>query len=54
MPYNIYNEDKEKMRVVNRKEEAEQLVATRKDWTFSFFKLPKKQLETYQFEEALF
>ena len=53
MPYAIYNEDGEKMRVVQRKEEAEQLVATRKDWTFSFFKLPK-QTTTYQFEEAPF
>ena len=54
MPYNIYNEDHEKMRVVQRKEEAEQLVATRTDWTFSFFRLPKHQPTTYQFEEAPF
>lgn len=54
MPYNIYNEDGEKMRVVHRKEEAEQLVATRIDWKFNFFKLPKQQPTTYQFEEALF
>ena len=53
MPYAIYNEDGEKMRVVHRKEEAEQLVATRTDWTFKFFKLLVKQT-TYQFEEALF
>ena len=53
MPYAIYNEDGEKMRVVHRKEEAEQLLATRTDWTFKFFKLPVKQT-TYQFEEALF
>ena len=53
MPYAIYNEDGEKMRVVQRKEEAEQLVATRTDWTFKFFKLPK-QTNTHQFEEAPF
>ena len=54
MPYNIYDEDGEKMRVVHRKEEAEQLVATHSDWSFTFFKLPKQQSTTYQFEEALF
>lgn len=54
MPYAIYNEDGEKMRVVQRKEEAEQIVATRTDWTFKFFKLDKKQPTTYQFEEAPF
>ena len=54
MPYAIYNEDGEKMRVVQRKEEAEQLVATRPDWTFRFFKLPKQEATTYQFEEAPF
>ena len=53
MPYAIYNEDGEKMRVVQRKEEAEQLVATRNEWTFKFFKQPVKQT-TYQFEEAPF
>ena len=53
MPYAIYNEDGEKMRVVHRKEEAEQLLATRTGWTLKFFKLPVKQT-TYQFEEALF
>jgi hypothetical protein len=52
--YAIYNEDGEKMRVVQRKEEAEQLVATRTDWTFKFFKLDKKPATAYQFEEAPF
>ena len=54
MAYAIYNEDGEKMRVVHRKEEAEQLVATRNDWTFKFFKLPKLIPEAIHFEEALF
>jgi len=42
------------MRVVSRLEEAKQLVATRTDWTYTFFRLPKKQLEQYNFEEAPF
>lgn len=54
MPYAIYNEDGEKMRVVQRKEEAEQLVATRTDWTFKFFKLPKAAPDSLNFEEAPF
>lgn len=54
MPYAIYNEDGEKMRVVHRKEEAEQLLATRTGWTLKFFKLPKAIPESIHFEEALF
>ena len=54
MPYAIYNEDGEKMRVVHRKEEAEQLVATRSAWTFKFFKLPKAIPDSIHFEEAPF
>ncbi len=54
MPYIIYNEDNEKMRVVHRLEEAQQLVANKTDWTYKFFKKPKQVVDLSQFEEALF
>lgn len=54
MPYIIYNEDSEKMRVVHRLEEAQQLVKNRKDWTYKFFKKPKQEVDLSQFEEAPF
>ena len=54
MPYIIYNEDNEKMRVVHRLEEAQQLVKNRKDWSFKFFKKPKQVVDLSQFEEAPF
>jgi hypothetical protein len=53
MPYTIYTEDNEKMRVVSRLEEAKALIANKPDWTYKFFRKPK-QNPTYQFEEALF
>ena len=52
MPYTIYNEDNEKMRVVSRLEEAKQLVQTRADWSYKFFRKP--QPEPFNFEEAPF
>ena len=54
MPYIIYNEDNEKMRVVHRLEEAQQLVANKTDWTYKFFKKPKQVIDLSQFEEAPF
>jgi hypothetical protein len=54
MPYNIYNEDNEKMRVVSRLEEAKQLIANKPDWSYKFFRTPTKQIEQYNFEEAPF
>lgn len=54
MPYMIYNEDGEKMRVVSRLEEAKQLVETRADWSYKFFKKPVKTLDLNDFEEAPF
>ena len=52
MPYTIYKEDDEKMRVVSRLEEAKQLVENRSGWTYTFFKIPKP--EPFNFEEAPF
>ena len=54
MPYIIYNEDNEKMRVVRRLEEAQQLVANKTDWTYKFFKKPKQVVDLSEFEEAPF
>ena len=54
MPYIIYNEDNEKMRVVGRLEEAKQLIANKPDWSYKFFRKPKQEPDTYQFEEAPF
>lgn len=54
MPYIIYNEDNEKMRVVHRLEEAQQLVANKTDWTYKFFKKPKQIVDLSEFEEAPF
>ena len=52
MPYNIYNEDNEKMRVVSRLEEAKQLIANKPDWSYTFFRVAKP--EPFKFEEAPF
>ena len=52
MPYLIYNEDGEKMRIVNKLEEAKDLIKNKPDWTYKFFKTPKP--EPYNFEEAPF
>lgn len=54
MPYSIYNEDDEKMRVVSRLEEAKQLVESRAGWSYKFFRAPTKQPEQFNFEEAPF
>jgi hypothetical protein len=54
MPYIIYNEDNEKMRVVHRLEEAKHIIKTRTDWTYKFFKKPKQVIDLSQFEEAPF
>ena len=54
MPYIIYNEDGEKMRVVQRLEEAKHLVETRQDWSYKFFKKPKDVVDLTRFEDAPF
>lgn len=54
MPYIVCNEDNEKMRVVHRLEEAQQLVKNRRGWTYKFFKKPKQVVDLSQFEEAPF
>jgi hypothetical protein len=53
MSYIIYNEDGEKMRVVGRKEEAENLIQNRTGWTIKCVRKTKVK-PTYQFEEAPF
>lgn len=52
--YVIYNEDKEKMRVVGRQEEARQIVSSREGWTFKCVKNPKPIPDLSNFEEAPF
>ena len=52
MPYSIYNEDDEKMRVVSRLEEAKQLVENRLGWSYKFFRKPEPK--PFNFEEAPF
>lgn len=52
MPYTVYNEDKEKMRVVGRLEEAKNLIANKPDWSYTFFKKPEPK--PFNFEEAPF
>ena len=52
MPYIIYDEDGEKMRVVGKLEEAKALVKDRQDWSYKYFKPPKP--EPFNFEEAPF
>ena len=54
MPYTVYNEDGEKMRVVGRLEEAKNLIANKPDWSYKFFKTPKQEPEPFNFEEAPF
>ena len=52
MPYAIYDEDGEKMRVVNKLEEAKDLIKNKPDWTYKFFK--KHEPKPFNFEEAPF
>lgn len=54
MAYMVYDEDGEKMRVVYKLEEAKQLVETRPDWTYKFFKKEVKTFDLNNFEEAPF
>lgn len=52
--YVIYNEDKEKMRIVGRREEARQIVSSRDGWTLVCVKNPKPIPDLSTLEEALF
>ena len=52
--YVIYNEDKEKMRIVGRREEARQIVSSRDGWTFVCVKNPKPIPDLSTLEEAPF
>jgi hypothetical protein len=54
MAYNIKDENGELMRVVHRKEEAEQIVQQREGWTFKCVRKPVRKVDLSQFEEALF
>jgi hypothetical protein len=51
--YLIRNEDGELMRVVNRQEEAQCIVALRLGWTYKCVRTPKPILDLSQFEDAL-
>ena len=52
--YKIYNELGEYMRWAKRKEEAQQILATRPDWTVRFFRVRRKVVDLTTFEEAPF
>jgi len=53
--YIIKDENGEIMRIVNRQEEARQIVQSREGWTFKCVrKVVRKLVEGYKFEEALF
>ncbi len=54
MAYMLYDEDGEKMRVVHKLEEAKEIIKTRADWTYKFFKKPVKVFDLNDFEEAPF
>ena len=54
MAYNIKDENGELMRVVHRKEEAEQLVQQREGWTFKYVRKPVRQVDLSSLGEALF
>jgi hypothetical protein len=51
-PYQLRDENHELMRVVQRREEAEQLLKERPEWQVKHVRTPKP--EPVKFEEALF
>jgi hypothetical protein len=53
MPYIVKDENGETMRIVNRQEEAKQLINSRDGWTFKCVRKPVKKLDLSQFEDAL-
>ena len=53
MPYHIKDENGELMRVVNRQEEARQIVNSRDGWTFKCVRKPVRKIDFAQFEDAL-
>lgn len=54
MSYHIRDEQGELMRVVHRKEEAEQLVQQREGWTFKCVRKPVRKVDLSELGEALF
>lgn len=54
MEYIIKDENGEVMRLVGRKEEAEQLVQQREGWTFKCVRKPVRQVDLSMLEEAPF
>lgn len=54
MAYNIKDENGELMRVVHRKEEAEQLVQQREGWTFKCVRKPVRKVDLSSLGEAPF
>lgn len=51
--YLIYDENKELMRTVSRREEADQIVSGRVGWTYKLLRC-KKTIDLSMLEEALF
>ena len=54
MEYIIKDENGEVMRLVGRKEEAEQVVAVREGWTFKCVRKPVREVDLSELGEALF
>ena len=54
MDYIIKDEDGEAMRLVNRREEAEQIVERREGWTFKCVRKPVRKIDLSELGEALF
>lgn len=52
--YKLYDEDSNYMRWVARREEAQAILATRKDWTARFVRQRRKVVDLTTFEEAPF
>lgn len=52
--YLILDENKEVMRKVPTKAEAEYLLKTYTDWSYKYVANPKKEIDLSQFEEAPF
>lgn len=53
MSYVVKDENGETMRIVNRQEEARQIIKSRNGWTFKCVRKPAKKLDLSQFQDAL-
>jgi len=54
MPYQLFDEYGELMRVVGRQEEAKQIVQQREGWTFKCVRKPVRKIDLSNLGEALF